>query len=492
MRASAAMKSALLLCCLVLGGITAAGCSNSSPTTPSSTPNLTTSAAIAGNLADAHSSSASLAGVTGGSSATPLARSRFAGVTVRITGTSLSTVVDDSGNFVLSDVPAGNVHLQFSSDTLNGAADVNNVTTGQFVQLQIQVNGPSVVVLSDERSQKISICHTEGTGDYHLIDISDSAEAAHRAHGDGKIGEPVPGQPGKIFDSSCRPVGPAVDIEKSTNGEDADNAPGPQIPLGSTVTWRYVVKNTGSVDLTAVSVVDDRGVTPNCNGQTTLAVGASMTCTATGIATALGPYRNVGTVTAHWASGGNSGTVTDSDPSNYTGISPVDIKKFTNGEDADSAPGPSIVVGSAITWEYKVTNIGTVPLTGINVTDDRGVAVNCSGQTTLAPGATMTCIGSGVATLGQYSNVGTVTATWTAGQFSGTATDSDPSHYLGVASGQEGQKVSLCHRTGAGFFVLINVSVDAEPAHLAHGDGFPGGAVPGQSGKSFTSTCGIQ
>jgi hypothetical protein len=40
--------------------------------------------------------------------------------------------------------------------------------------------------------------------------------------------------------------------------------------------------------------------------------------------------------------------------------------------------------------------------------------------------------------------------------------------------------------------VLINVSVDAEPAHLAHGDGFPGGAVPGQPGKSFTSTCGIQ
>ena len=57
---------------------------------------------------------------------------------------------------------------------------------------------------------------------------------------------------------------------------------------------------------------------------------------------------------------------------------------------------------------------------------------------------------------------------------------------------QDGQKVSLCHRTGAGFFVSIDVSINAEPAHLAHGDGFPGEAVPGQPGKFFTSTCGIR
>ena len=488
MRASAT-KSAFLLCAVLLSAIAVVGCSNSSPAQPSSSPTSSAAAAIAGNLSDGHSSASALAAVTGG--ATPAAQSRFAGVTVRVMGTNLSVTVDDSGNFLISEVPSGNVQLQFSGE-VNGTTNVNNVTSNQFVQLQIQVNGSSVVVVSDQRSGKIAICHSEGNGDYHLIDISDSAEAAHRAHGDAKVGEPVPGQPGKVFDSSCRPVGPAVVIEKSTNGEDADNAPGPQITLGSTVTWRYVVKNIGSVDLTAVSVVDDKGVTPNCNGQTTLAVGASMTCTATGIATTLGLYRNVGTVTAHWTSGANSGTVTDSDPSNYTGISPVDIKKFTNGEDADAAPGPSLVVGSAITWEYKVTNIGTVPLTGINVTDDRGVAVNCSGQTTLAAGATMTCIGSGVATLGQYSNVGTATANWAAGGFSGTATDSDSSHYLGVASGQEGQKVSLCHRTGNGDFHLITVSIDAEPAHLAHGDGFPGGAVPGQPGKVFTATCGIQ
>jgi hypothetical protein len=40
--------------------------------------------------------------------------------------------------------------------------------------------------------------------------------------------------------------------------------------------------------------------------------------------------------------------------------------------------------------------------------------------------------------------------------------------------------------------VLINISVSAEPAHLAHGDGYPGQAVPGQLNRTFTSTCGVQ
>ena len=212
-----------------------------------------------------------------------------------------------------------------------------------------------------------------------MIEVSVSAEPAHRAHGDAKVGEPVPADPTKVFDSQCRAVGAGVRIEKSTNGEDADNA-----------------------------------------------------------------------------------------------------------------PGPTVLVGSPIAWTYVVTNNGTVDLTNIVVVDDRGVAVNCGGQTALAPTQSMTCTASGVAILGQYRNVGTVTASWTGG----TVSDSDASHYVGRAPDdddeEEGPKVQLCHRTGAGFYLLIEISVNAEAEHRAHGDGKIGEPVPGSPGKRFGAGCSVQ
>jgi hypothetical protein len=224
------------------------------------------------------------------------------------------------------------------------------------------------------REQKVLLCHAEGNGSYHQIDVAVSSEPSHRDHGDAKVGEPVPGRPNMIFDSTCRPTGPSVEIEKTTNGSD----------------------------------------------------------------------------------------------------------------------GQDIVVGTAITWRYIVRNTGTVTLNTVSVTDNRGVAVSCP-ATSLASEATMTCTGIGTAVLGSYSNIGTVTAGFTFNGTTGTVTDSDESSYRGIAltpEEEEGQKVTLCHRTGAGFFVKIEVDLSAEPAHLAHGDGKPGGPVPGRPGQVFTSTCG--
>jgi uncharacterized repeat protein (TIGR01451 family) len=50
---------------------------------------------------------------------------------------------------------------------------------------------------------------------------------------------------------------PAIDLEKATNGEDADEPTGPVVPVGSTVEFTYEVTNTGSVELTNVTVRDD-------------------------------------------------------------------------------------------------------------------------------------------------------------------------------------------------------------------------------------------
>ena len=50
-------------------------------------------------------------------------------------------------------------------------------------------------------------------------------------------------------------------------------------------------------------------------------------------------------------------------------------------------------------------------------------------------------------------------------------------------------KVDICHRSGNGRFHLINVSANAESSHVAHGDGHPGEAVPGNPAMRFDAAC---
>ncbi|MCH8869786.1 MAG: hypothetical protein IIC85_08745, partial [Chloroflexi bacterium] len=88
-----------------------------------------------------------------------------------------------------------------------------------------------------------------------------------------------------------------------------------------TILWSYVVTNTGDVDLTGVTVTDDQGVAVTCP-LTALAVGESMTCTATGTAVE-GQYANVGTTDGTAPDGT---VVTDEDPSHYfADLPPVEL-----------------------------------------------------------------------------------------------------------------------------------------------------------------------
>ncbi len=104
----------------------------------------------------------------------------------------------------------------------------------------------------------------------------------------------------------------------------------------------------------------------------------------------------------------------------------IDLEKSTNGEDADLGNGPVVLVGDKITWEYTITNIGNVELKNIVLTDDKEGTISCP-STTLVPGASMSCKKEGVAKLGKYENMATVTATT---PDETTVSDKDPSHYL--------------------------------------------------------------
>ena len=377
-----ARRTLIIGSCFVVVAI-AAACGGG-PTSPSGIGATTISGTV--NLNGGGTASAATAGTAGVYRGAPSSANAATDLTVTVVGTNLSATVESSGYFQLAGVPSGTVSLQFRGGLVNATVELSNVGRESLIEILVQVTGTSVVIVDEVRSNsKVSLCHRADSGSYHLIDVSQSAEPAHRAHGDGKVGDPVPGQPLKVFDQSCRAVGPEVQIVKSTNGQDANEAPGPTIVVGSPVTWTYVVTNTGAVPLTSVSVLDDRNVTVTCPG-TSVAVGQSMTCTGSGVATA-GQYRNVGTVTAS----SSAGRVADTDASHYFGQAPV------------------------------VPTVPTVPGADIDT----------------------------------------------------------------------GSKVQLCHRTGNGRYQLMEVSISAESAHRAHGDGKIGEAVPGMPGKLFGAGCSV-
>jgi uncharacterized repeat protein (TIGR01451 family) len=114
---------------------------------------------------------------------------------------------------------------------------------------------------------------------------------------------------------------PAITLVKDVNGHNEPNAPGLPVPVGSTVTFTYLVTNTGDVTLSAIEVRDNV-LGPIACPKTSLAPSQSQTCTATATAQT-GAQTNMGTVTADPvnSSGRSIGAETSaSDPATYTGM----------------------------------------------------------------------------------------------------------------------------------------------------------------------------
>lgn len=113
-------------------------------------------------------------------------------------------------------------------------------------------------------------------------------------------------------------------IEKSTNGEDADTAPGPYVRAGDPVVWTYVVTNTGALTVHGIEVTDDNNdfTTISCtgqeNGSATLAAGESIECSSSSVSWFLAGHQeheNTATVTGY---DDNEAHVAATDLSHYT------------------------------------------------------------------------------------------------------------------------------------------------------------------------------
>jgi hypothetical protein len=264
-----------------------------------------------------------------------------------------------------------------------------------------------------------------------------------------------------------------INVVKSTNGQDANTTTGPFLAVGSIATFTYVVTNTGSTALATVVLRDDNGTASNTADDFTLsnptgdtnsngrldttetwtytsAPGNNRTVTA-------GQYTNTASISANpvdsqGADIAGLADVTDTDPSNHFGATAgVNVVKSTNGQDANTGPGPSLTVGSTATFTYVVTNTGNSPLATVVVRDDNGTTGNTtddfnamliSGDTNnnglLETTETWTYRATRVVTSGLYTNLATVTGNPvdSAGvDIAGLAdpSDTDPSNHTGVA-----------------------------------------------------------
>ncbi len=176
---------------------------------------------------------------------------------------------------------------------------------------------------------------------------------------------------------------PALTLDKTADTATYDAA--------QVITYSYLVTNTGSVAINNIALNDDRLGAITCPN-TTLAAGASMTCTAqyTTVAADMtaGHITNTATVTGDPAGGGDPVSAQDSVTITANGeptTPEITLRKTANVEGWSN-------VGDVIQYSYEIRNTGPTTVDGPFSVDDDKVTVTCpSTPASLAPDETIVC-----------------------------------------------------------------------------------------------------
>ena len=165
--------------------------------------------------------------------------------------------------------------------------------------------------------------------------------------------------------------------------------------LGDTITYSYLVTNTGNVTINALSVVDDKLGAATCLASS-LAPAASTTCSATHVVTLAdleaGSITNNVTADGRPA-GGTLVPATDKLTVTITGQRPrLNLVKT-------ASPTTYTKAGDVINYSFVLTNIGNVTINGPFTVSDPLAPATCPAlPASLAPGDSVTCTGSHTAT----------------------------------------------------------------------------------------------
>lgn len=296
-------------------------------------------------------------------------------------------------------VPAGGLQLHFSIDTVNSTAifdedyELAGGATGNASEFTITVpagdygtGAPFTIglqslpdgLIEGSETVVINLLGSPSQDDPAYDYIVDST----RVCGD----NPVTSTTWTIRDAA-----PGLTLEKTATRADTngDNVPS----IDDIITYTFTVTNTGNVDIDELEIVDAMFVSPSpvCLA-TSLAVGASTTCSATH--TVVAGDMTAGNVT-------NTATAQGLTPSNVPVISnesiavvPLaqspSIELIKTGSHNDGNRGYASV-GDVVTYTFTITNTGNVTLTGVTLTDPRiSGAISGMPIASLAPGATVT------------------------------------------------------------------------------------------------------
>ena len=254
-----------------------------------------------------------------------------------------------------------------------------------------------------------------------------------------------------------------------TSAEDADVPPGPTLAAGTPITLTYLVSNDSpdGAPIFDVQVFDDAG-TPSLlsddivpvylsgdDGDQALEVGELWLYAAPAGLTAQAGAQRHQAIVRGISSGGNA--LLDTDLVYYNGpgtpLPSIRIEKAINAanitDDADLAPGLSLLVGTPITFTYQVFNDGATPILITSIRDDHGIEIDfepaaildadgfnigdLDNKRLLDPGEVWLYTSAGTpadgykAAAGPYTNLVTVT-----GLADGVnVTDDDPANYFG-------------------------------------------------------------
>ncbi len=234
--------------------------------------------------------------------------------------------------------------------------------------------------------------------------------------------------------------GPSITVIKWVSSDnitwvDANSPPGLNVTAGSNVYFKFEVNNTGNVVLSCITLKDNTYKLCNLTLPSTLAPNTTFTYYLGPIQAKVGQHTDTATATGKF----NGKVYCDTDKANYYGTqSPkpsINIIKYVSADgckwnDANCAPGLTVLSDRCVYFKFVVKNTGNVLLSNITLEDDpylnfSDVAI----PSTLQPGKSFTVVvGPVEAELLQNSDNATVTAAYNDTIYS----DSDVAYYYGT------------------------------------------------------------